>query len=154
MGTGKALTRRRRRLLLGPARDGSPAEECLPLQFRRNWSALIEEQRSGVYAARRHIVEAWALSAHTLGRPGEAAAWAEVHRDAALVPGSGCPDMWGGTPWRAGVKMEDVAGIDSVKGDIEVALEMLLGAKAYRAVGARPFKARAARPPPPPRAAP
>ncbi len=42
----------------------------------------------------------------------------------------------------AGVKYEDVAGIDKVKGDIQVAMDMLLGAPAFRAMGARPYRVR------------
>lgn len=42
----------------------------------------------------------------------------------------------------AGVKYEDVAGIDRVKGDIQVAMDMLLGAPSFRAMGARPYRVR------------
>ena len=42
----------------------------------------------------------------------------------------------------AGVTYADVAGIDKVKGDIQVAMDMLLGAPAFRAMGARPFRVR------------
>ena len=41
-----------------------------------------------------------------------------------------------------GVTYADVAGIDKVKGDIQVAMDMLLGAPAFRAMGARPFRVR------------
>lgn len=33
-----------------------------------------------------------------------------------------------------------MAGIDRVKGDIQVAMDMLLGAPAFRAAGARPYR--------------
>jgi hypothetical protein len=45
----------------------------------------------------------------------------------------------------AGVTYADVAGIDKVKGDIQVAMDMLLGAPAFRAMGARPFRVRTCR---------
>ncbi len=36
-----------------------------------------------------------------------------------------------------GVRYEDVAGIDSVKADIEEVMRMILGAEEYQAMGAR-----------------
>ena len=41
-----------------------------------------------------------------------------------------------------GVRYEDVAGIDSVKADIEEVMKMVLGDDNYRAMGARPPRVR------------
>jgi ATP-dependent Zn protease len=46
---------------------------------------------------------------------------------------------------RAGVRYEDVAGIDAVKDDIKVTMDMLLGAEEYIAIGATPPRVRHAR---------
>ena len=43
------------------------------------------------------------------------------------------------------MKYADVAGIDAVKDDIKVAMDMLLGAPAFRAMGARPYRVRSQR---------
>lgn len=40
----------------------------------------------------------------------------------------------------AGVTYADVAGIDKVKGDIQVAMDMLQGAESFQAVGAHPYR--------------
>ena len=50
------------------------------------------------------------------------------------------PDFDPGSPRPTGVKYEDVAGIDAVKDDIKVAMDMLLGAPAFAAAGARPYR--------------
>ena len=36
----------------------------------------------------------------------------------------------------------DVAGIDAVKGDIQVAMDMLLGDPTFQAIGAKPYRVR------------
>ena len=42
-----------------------------------------------------------------------------------------------------GVRFADVAGIDNIKDDIKVVMDMLLGAQEYKAIGAAPFRVRA-----------
>ncbi len=41
-----------------------------------------------------------------------------------------------------GVRFADVAGIDGIKDEIQVVMDMLLGAEEYAAIGARPFRVR------------
>ena len=41
-----------------------------------------------------------------------------------------------------GVRFSDVAGIDGIKDEIKVVMDMLLGAEEYTAIGATPFRVR------------
>ena len=45
---------------------------------------------------------------------------------------------------QTGVRFADVAGIDAIKDEIKVIMDMLLGAREYQDIGARPFRVRAA----------
>ena len=44
---------------------------------------------------------------------------------------------------QTGVRFADVAGIDAIKDEIKVVMDMLLGAREYQDIGARPFRVRA-----------
>ncbi len=48
-----------------------------------------------------------------------------------------------------GVRYEDVAGIDSIKADIEEVMKMILGAEEYQAMGARAPRVSPLQPPSP-----
>ena len=44
---------------------------------------------------------------------------------------------------QTGVRFADVAGIDAIKAEVKVVMDMLLDAPEYRAIGAKPFRVRA-----------
>ena len=45
---------------------------------------------------------------------------------------------------QTGVRFADVAGIDVIKDEVKVVMDMLLGAQEYKDIGAQPFRVRCA----------
>ena len=45
---------------------------------------------------------------------------------------------------QTGVRFADVAGIDVIKDEVRVVMDMLLGAQEYKDIGAQPFRVRTA----------